>query len=74
MMASETEVSPESEFDSCGIWLICAYLAGNVTQVAPSSPRVSWSNVGAVPEANAYNYENEDGYKDPDDPDRYAPV
>ena len=44
---------------------------GEVDHNAPSaSPRVAWLNAGAEPEANAYNYEGDPGYTDPDSPSR----
>jgi hypothetical protein len=45
-------------------------MAGKVPPAKPASVSVSWTNAGAEAESNAYNYEEEPGYKDPDDPSR----
>ena len=44
-------------------------MPSDVTKVQPSSPVVSWTNVGAQAEDNAYAYASD--HKDPDDPSRF---
>ena len=55
---------------TCYVCVCGAVTSGTIPQAEPASVSVGWTNAGAMAESNAYNYEDDPSYKDPDDPAR----